>query len=71
MRHTTPYLYDINPSVLSGMLYPNALKYKIEAAKVLRGKLLEPHFSERDDERINAVINAIKFNERLLEELRA
>lgn len=68
--HSTTYLYNIEPSVLSSMLYPDALKFKITSAKALLGILIEPHYSERDDERITAVQRAIKFNESLLSELK-
>jgi hypothetical protein len=70
VKHTTDYLYDISPSELSNLLYPEALSYKVQAARTLIGKLIEPHYSERDDERLSAVIKAEKFNLKLLEELK-
>ena len=69
MAHSTQYLYDIEPSELTNLLYPDALKHKLTAARTLIGKLIEPHYSERDDERITAVQRAIRFNLTLLEEL--
>lgn len=66
---TTQYLYDLEPTVLVTMLYPDALSYKLTAARTLIGKLLEPHYTERDDVRLSAVIRAEKHNLALLEEL--
>lgn len=68
--HSTAYLYNIEPAILSNMLYSDALKFKVASAKVLLNMLLEPHYSERDDERIMAVQRAVKFNESLLAELK-
>lgn len=68
--HTAEYLYDLDASQLSNMLYPDALKFKIQSANQLIGKLIEPHYSERDDHRIAAVQRAIKYNQFLLEELK-
>jgi len=51
------------------MTYVKALHYRIASAKLLLDDLLTPHYSVRDDERINAVFKAIKFNEALLKEL--
>lgn len=51
------------------MMYQEALEYKIHNAKELRGKLLEVDYQTRDDERLNKVIKAIKFNEGLIEEM--
>ena len=70
MAHSTQYLYDLDPVVLTTMLYPDALRYKLTAARTLIGKLIEPHYSDRDDERLSAVIRAEKFNLALLEELK-
>jgi len=69
MIHSTGYLYGILPSELSNLLYPEALSYKVTSARKLIGKLIEPHYSERDEERLSAVIKAEKFNLKLLEEL--
>lgn len=68
--HTAEYLYNIQPSQLANMLYPDALEFKIQSAKQLIGKLIEPHYFERDDHRIAAIQRAIKFNQSLLEELK-
>jgi hypothetical protein len=69
MRHSTQYLYDINPSEFTSMTYIKAIKYRIAKAKSLLDSLLLPHYSVRDDERINAVFKAIRFNESLLKEV--
>ena len=66
---TTQYLYNISPKTLRSLLYEEALKVKITHAKVLIEQLLEPHYTVRDDERIEAVHKAIKFNKELLKEL--
>ena len=69
MKHSTKYLYDIEPSVLVNMSYMEALQFKLQACKDLTLKLLEPHYSKRDDERIIAIGKAEKFNRKLLEEI--
>ena len=69
MTHSTQYLYNIQPTDLATMLYPEALQFKIDSANSLLAKLYEPHFTERDTVRISAVYRAIKFNEALLKEL--
>ena len=69
MTHSTQYLYNIHPTELIGMFYPEALEFKITSANELLAQLYEPHFTERDIVRINAVYRAIKFNEALLKEL--
>ena len=66
---TTQYLYNIQPKILADMTYRKAIEYKLEKGKELVGRLLEPHYSERDDERCNAVYRAQSFNRKLLEEL--
>ena len=69
MTHSTQYLYNIQPTELADMLYPEALQFKIDSAKLLLSQLYEPHFTERDIVHISAVYRAIKFNEALLKEL--
>lgn len=65
----TEYLYDVHPKQFAELPYKDALTFKIQAATQLRGALLEADFWTRDDERLNSVIKAIKFNEALLEEI--
>lgn len=69
MKHTTQYLYNINPSKFSNMPYSQALQFKIDSAKKLIDDLQRVHYTQRDDERLNATYRAISFNYRLLEEL--
>ena len=53
-------------SILKNMSYLDALNQKIQWAKSLLYKLQEIDYKQRDFYRINAVANAIKFNEALL-----
>lgn len=66
---TTQELYGISPKDLAEMNYKQALEYKIQEAKALLAKLLEPNFMEQDTHKINRVNKAIKFNQQLLAEL--
>ena len=70
MKHTTQYLYDLEPSQLIGMPYEEALKLKALSGRELLFKLVEPSYDVRDSVRIDAVQNAVKFNYALLEELK-
>lgn len=70
MKHTTKYLYDLEPSQLIGMPYEEALKQKAISGRELLFKLVEPSYDVRDSVRIDAVQNAVKFNYALLEELK-
>jgi len=67
--HKTEYLYAIAPSVLTNMLYADALEYKLMSARKLIRELVKPHYSKRDDVRLSAVIKAAKHVAILLEEL--
>lgn len=67
---TTEELYGISPKILASMNYKEALEYKIQGARKLMIKLLEPHFMEQDTHKIRKVGKAIKFNEELLKELK-
>jgi len=71
------YLYNLHPYVLKTMLYPEAVTLKLTSAKILISTLYEEENTirsngkiYRDEERIAKVHNAIKFNTRLLEELK-
>ena len=70
MAKSTMYLYNIDPHVLADIPYKQALEYKIEAANILISELLIPHYTVRDYVRVADVLNAIKFNEVLLSELK-
>lgn len=67
---STMYLYQVSPKAFQDLPYKQALQFKLLAAKELIRHLLEPHYTERDNERINAVFNAIRWNTSLLEELK-
>ena len=67
--YTTEYLYNIQPTELATMSYPDALQHKYYSAKLLIAELMEPNFMEQNDERINAVHKAIKHTEYLIQEL--
>lgn len=62
---TYKYLYDSEKTELPSM--DIGLKARIKAAKELLNKLQEISFLERDDTRIEAVLEAIKHNETLLD----
>lgn len=66
---STKELYDIEPKELIDMTYLDAIRYKIYKAKSLITELQEVHYMNRDDYRINELIDAIKFNKALLNEL--
>ena len=66
---TTQDLYGISPKFLADLPYKQALQLKIEGAKTILVKLLEPNFMDRNSHKINKVNKAIKFNEQLLKEL--
>ena len=67
------YLYGFTKeqiTALSSQPYAEAIQIKIDAAKALNGRLMQPGFMNRDNTRINDVGKAIKFNKELLEELK-
>ena len=66
---TTEELYGIPPKQLADIPYKQALQLKVQGAKAILIKLLEPNFMDRDSHRINKINKAIKFNEQLLKEL--
>ncbi len=66
----THYLYDIEPEELIQMNYVDAIEYKMACADELVRKLLIPHYTKRDDSRLSKVMDARKFNEGLLKELK-
>ena len=66
---TTQELYGISPKDLTNLPYKQALQLKVQGAKAILTKLLEPNFMEQDTYKINKVNKAIKFNEQLLKEL--
>lgn len=65
-------LYGVLPedfTVISTMLYPDALNQKIKWAKKLANELTLIHYLEIDSYRIKRVTNAIKHNQAALAEL--
>ena len=66
---TTEELYGISPKTLADIPYRQALQLKVEGAKAILVKLLEPNFMDRNSHKINKINKAIKFNEQLLKEL--
>ena len=70
MAKSTYYLYDLDPKLLINLSYVEAINLKIDSAKKLIKVLFEPSYMDRDNNRINDVNKAIKFNQALLEELK-
>ena len=68
--NSTSYLYDCNPNDFAYMPYVEALEYKITQADGLLSRLLVPNHQDRDHVRLTKVQNAIKFNEKLLKEVK-
>jgi len=69
MEKDCKYYYNIkDSSILKNMLYEDALNYKIQEAKKLIKELQIPHYTDRDDHRIDDVLSAISFNQKLLNE---
>jgi hypothetical protein len=69
---STEYLYgeDFDSSLLSTMVYTDALLYKVNHAKALIALLCTASVGETDWVRIQRVAKAIDFNEVLLAEAR-
>jgi len=66
---TTTYLYDCEPSEFADMPYKKALQFKINKTKELVTKLLIIPYKKRDNYRVNHVLEAQSFNEKLIKEL--
>jgi hypothetical protein len=66
---SSEYLYNVPGSSFKGMSYEEVLVAKIKLTKMLIDTLLEEHYMTRDTVRINDVLNAQKFNEKLIKEL--
>lgn len=63
------YYYDIDITSLTNMPYIEALKVKLESAKLVRNALVSQHYSVRDNQRLNQVLKAIKLAEFQLKEI--
>jgi hypothetical protein len=71
---TTEYLYELDPYDLMDMKYKDALELKIYKGKELVAKLITDIETKREyqpekERRLAKVLSAIKFNERLLNEI--
>jgi hypothetical protein len=66
----TEYLYGISPSILMDMNYKQAIEIKLKLAKVLIADLYEIHRDNRDEDRITEIYKSIKYNNKLLAELK-
>ena len=66
---SSEYLYGVSGSIFMGMLYEDVLELKYQLTKVMIDKLFEDHYMIRDSGRINDIIAAQKFNEKLIKEL--
>jgi len=67
------YLYDFTSEELSKLEqlpYKKAIQLKILKAVQLKKKLLKDGYSKSDMTRVNKVDKAVKFNEKLLKELK-
>jgi len=69
MKNTTEYIYGIKPEVFADLPYRDALVVKRDAAESHVRTLITPHFMERDDARFSAAYDAVKFNQKLIDEL--
>lgn len=63
------YYYGIYPEAFKNKNYIDALNIKINAAHVLAEKLLINGYIACDVHRLNDVLDAVKFNKRLLKEI--
>lgn len=64
------YLYGVEAKEWKRLKYEEAVKVKISYATALLNELSGIHFKVRDEARILDVINAIRHNKALLEELK-
>ena len=62
------YLYGVDKATWHHLVYDDALKLKNKLAKELLDSLYNVYYLDRDAQRINDVVRAISFNERLLGE---
>ncbi len=70
-ENKTKYLYGRdNLRGFSKLPYKEVLESKISLTNLLIEELLKEHYLERDSQRINDCISAIKFNEELLKEIK-
>lgn len=67
-KKTAKYLYGCSGTDFMDMGYVEALEYKIIKGRELLNLLSNENYMVRDNERINCVLKAIKFNIELIEE---
>ncbi len=68
--YSTSYLYGVEPSAFRNLPYEEAIRFKVDAAKTLFDELyLIPHFSQRDEQHVDAVYKAWRHSRKLLAEL--
>jgi hypothetical protein len=65
---SSEYLYDVNPSAFKDLKYTDALEKKRHLANALLVKLVHDE-NMKDNDRINAVIDAVRFNDNLIKEI--
>lgn len=63
------YYYGIHAEEFKNKNYVDAIKCKIKAANKLKAQMLEDGVMNCDQYKLNDVIEAIKFNKRLLREI--
>lgn len=66
----TEYLYGIKPKRLAKMKYFKAIRFKLKKARNLICTLYDEKPISRDEDRIMEIFDAVKFNEKLLKEIR-
>lgn len=64
------YLYGVEAREWKNLPYKQAVEVKISYAGALLNELLKVHFKVRDEARVLDVINAIRHNKALLEEMK-
>lgn len=67
---TTKYLYGIEPIEFKDMSYLLALEYKIVKARQLLKKLCSVRYQDRENQRVNDVLEAIEWNQILIDEIK-
>lgn len=66
---STNYLYGCNPGDFASLVYKDALSFKKQSGKKLL-KVLVRDENMANTKRINAVLKAIKFTEKLMDEIK-
>ena len=63
------YYYGVHAEDFKDLNYVDAINFKIQSANKLKSDLLIDGVANCDQYKLNDVINAIKFNKRLLQEI--